>query len=200
MRLLGLIGALGLGAACAAGVAACGASNSSSGRLPTVTITTPAPSAPAQQPTTTASTPATTTTLPNVTTPANQTRTGTAPAFTETTGGTSAPGGGLEAAVASLETRGYRPLGTSSYDPNQTLRVLIGSNGAREQAFFFDGTTYLGTDTKLPSRSIAVTGQDDTAVALRYATTSGPVTVHFELDGGRLTPLDPIPSAASRSG
>ena len=200
MRLANLIGALGLGAASAVGVVACGASNSSSPRLPTVTITTPAPGVTGQPPTSTSPTPTTTTTIPSVTTPAGQTRTGTAPAFTKTTGGTAAGGGALQAAVASLKTRGYAPVATSSYDPNQTLRVLIGSNGGREQAFFFNGTTYLGTDTKLPSRSIAVVGESDTEVILKYATTGGPATVHFQLDMGRLTALDPIPSTAARTG
>jgi hypothetical protein len=200
MKLIGLIGALGLGAASAAGLAACGSGNSSQVSLPTVTITTPAPSpAPTQQATITTA-PTTTTTIPDVTTPVNQTRTATAPAFTKTTGGTSAQGGDLQAAVATLRTRGYTPTSTSSYDPDQTLRVLIGSSGGAEQAFFFDGTTYLGTDTKLPSRSISVTGQTDTEVTLQYATTNGPVTVHFELDMGQLTPLDTIPSTAARSG
>jgi hypothetical protein len=199
MKLIGLIGALGLGAATAAGLAACGSSNSSQASLPTVTITTPAPATPAQQAPVTAA-PTTTTTIPNVTTPVNQTRTATAPAFTKTTGGTSPQGGDLQAAVATLKTRGYAPLSTSSYDPDQTLRVLIGSNGGAEQAFFFDGTTYLGTDTKLPSRSISVTGQTDTEVTLQYGTANGPATVHFELDMGQLTPLDAIPSTAARSG
>ncbi len=199
MRPASLIGALGLGAASAVGLAACGASNSSSPRLPTVTITTPAPAVTAQPPASTSPTPTTTTTIPSATTPAGQTRTGTAPAFTKPTGGTAA-GGALQAAVASLKTRGYAPVSTSSYDPNQTLRVLIGSNGGREQAFFFNGTTYLGTDTRLPSRSIAVVGESDTEVVLKYATTGGPATVHFQLDMGRLTALDPIPSTAARTG
>jgi len=202
MKLITLIGAIGLGLASAAGLAACGSGNSSTARLPTVTITTPATPAPTTQPSTTASGPAPTTrtTIPTGTTPANQTRTGPAPAFTRTTGGTAAPGGALGAAVASVKSRGYTPVSTSSYDPNQTLRVLIGSNGGREQAFFFDGTTYLGTDTKLPSRSISVTAQTDTAVTLSYATKSGSASVRFALDMGRLAPLDPIPSAASRTG
>jgi LppP/LprE lipoprotein len=198
MKLIGVIGALFLGAASAAGVAACGSSNASQTSLPTVTITAPPPTPTQQAPT--ATVPATTTTIPNVTTPVNQTRTATAPAFTSTTGGTSAQGGDLQAAVATLKTRGYTPLSTSTYDPDQTLRVLIGSSGGREQAFFFDGTTYLGTDTKLPSRSISVTGQTDTEVTLQYGTTNGPVSVHFELDMGQLTPLDTIPSTAARTG
>jgi hypothetical protein len=202
MKLIGLIAALCLGAASAAGLVACGSSNASGTSLPTVTITAPAP-APAPtpaQPAPQATVPSTTTTIPNVTTPVNQTRTATAPAFTSTTGGTSSQGGDLQAAVATLKTRGYTPLGTSSYDPDQTLRVLIGSSGGAEQAFFFDGTSYLGTDTKLPSRSISVTGQTDTEVTLRYGTTNGPVSVHFELDMGELTPLDTIPSTAARAG
>jgi hypothetical protein len=196
MKLIGLIGALGLGAATAAGVAACGSSNASSGRLPTVTITAPAPAPTGQQPSPAATTPATTTT-PSVTTPARATRTAPAPAFTRTTGGTSATGGDAAAAAAAVMRRGYTPV-TQTYDPSQTLRVLIGSSGGRQQAFFFDGSTYLGTDTKLPSRSIAVVGQSDTEVTLRYATSTGPATVHFALDMGKLAPLDPIPSVAAR--
>jgi hypothetical protein len=199
MKLIGLIGALGLGAASAAAVAACGSSNASHASLPTVTITTPAPTT-TTQPTSTATAPTTTTTLPTVTSPPAQTRTATGPAFTQTTGGTSSPSGDLQAAVAKLKVRGYAPVSTASYDPNQTLRVLIGRNGGAEQAFFFDGTTFLGTDTKDPSRSISVTSQTDTGVTLRYSTTNGPATVHFELDMGKLTPLDTIPSSTSRLG
>lgn len=199
MKIIGLIGALGLGAASAAAVAACGSSNASHVSLPTVTITTPAPTT-TTQPAPTATAPGATTTLPTVTAPPSQTRTATGPAFTQTTGGTSSPSGDLQAAVAKLTARGYAPVNTSSYDPDQTLRVLIGRTGGAEQAFFFDGTTFLGTDAKDPSGSISVLGQTDTEVTLRYATTSGPATVHFELDMGKLTPLDPIPSATSRSG
>lgn len=197
MKLIGLIGALALGATAAAGVAACGSSNSSAVSVPTVTITTPAPT-PTQQASTPATPPPVTTTLPTVTNAPAQTRTATAPAFTQTTGGTSSQGGALGAAVATLRARGYTPVSTSTYDADQTLRVLVGASGGAEQAFFFDGTTYLGTDTKDPSRSISVTGQTDTEVTLRYATTSGSATVHFELDMGQLTPLDTIPSTASR--
>jgi hypothetical protein len=199
MRLITLIGALGLGAATAAGIAACGSTNANV-TLPTVTVTTPASPA-ASTPQTTAApptTPATTTTIPTVTNPPTQTRTATAPAFTETTGGTPSVGAALGAAVATLKARGYTPVSTSTYDANDTLRVLIGANGGAQQAFFFDGTTYLGTDTKDPSRSISVTGQTDTEVTLRYATSSGSASVGFELDMGVLTPLGPIPSTAAR--
>ncbi|HEY5198338.1 MAG TPA: LppP/LprE family lipoprotein [Solirubrobacteraceae bacterium] len=197
MKLIGAIGALAVGMATAGGVAACGSSNASSPSLPTVTITTPAPT-PTEQPSTPATTPATTTTLPTVINPPAQTRTATGPAFTQTTGGASSEDGALGAAVATLKSRGYTPVSTSTYDPNQTLRVLIGSSGGAEQAFFFDGTKYLGTDTKDPSRSISVTGQADTEVTLRYGTTNGSATVHFELDMGQLAPLETIPTTASR--
>jgi LppP/LprE lipoprotein len=202
MKLISLLGALGVGAACAAGIAACGSSNASNVSLPTVTITTPAgpPSATDTQPPATETTaPTTTTTIPTVTSPPAQTRTATAPAFTQTSGGTSADSGDLLAAVTTLKARGYEPVSTSTYDANETLRVVIGANGGAEQAFFFDGPTYLGTDTKDPSRSISVTGQTDTEVTLRYGTTNGSATVRFELDMGQLTPLDTIPSASSRA-
>jgi hypothetical protein len=177
-RLLPLL----VGLAAAAALASCG-SKRAAVVVETVTVTTPR----------TTSTQATTATTP--TTP-TQTRTATGPGFT---GGTPAtPSGALSAALASLSSRGFTPVSTSTYQPGDTLRVLIGRRSGAEQAFFFNGSRYLGTDASGTSRSISVVGQSDTQVSLRYATTSGPQTVRFVLDMGRLMALDSIPSSAAR--
>ncbi|HEU0315702.1 MAG TPA: LppP/LprE family lipoprotein, partial [Solirubrobacteraceae bacterium] len=72
----------------------------------------------------------------------------------------------------------------------------------------FDGPRYLGTDASAPSGQIAVVGNGDTDVRLRYALyrssdpdccpTGTPRTVDFTLDGGHLVAADPIPAVADR--
>ncbi len=197
----------------ATSLAACGATQSSSSVTPTVTVTVPA------SPTTTtpvapATTPRRTTGQTTATVPAAPpTRTAPAPAFTRTTGGTPAPGGDLQAAVAKVHALGFTPLSTAAYDPNQTLRVLVGArtgsaDARTQQAFFFDGPRYLGTDASATSGQIAVVGHGDTDVRLRYAIyrpsdpdccpTGTPRTVDFTLDGGHLVAADPIPAVADR--
>jgi hypothetical protein len=146
--------------------------------------------------TTTATAPSETTSTPSTT------RTATAPAFTETeksTGGTS--GEGLTAALAVVRAHGYTAQDTSTYHPNQTLRVLIGTDaaGSGQQAFFFLDGRYLGTDTKQPSAQVHVVSQGDTEVTLAYPLAGGgEATVPFQLNNGQLAPLAPIPSAADR--
>jgi hypothetical protein len=165
---------------------------------------------------TTSSSP-TTTTPPSTTTSTNQTggaeatRTTTAPAFTKES--TSAEGVGAAAAV--VKAHGYTPSETSTYDPSNTLRVLVGtrtgsSDGYGQQAFFFVDGRYLGTDTKEPSASVKVVGQSDTEVTLVYSLykpgdplskpSGGEATVHFQLNNGRLVALNPIPPATSSTG
>jgi hypothetical protein len=194
----------------AATLAACGATQGSSPVTPTVTVTVPAtptsPTAVAPPQRTTSHTTSTVTSTP-------PTRTAPAPAFTRTTGGTPAAGGDLQAAAAKVHALGFTPLSTSVYDPNQTLRVLVGArtgsaDAHTQQAFFFDGTRYLGTDASATSGQIAVAGHGDTDVRLRYAIyrpsdpdccpTGTPRTVDFTLDGGHLVAADPIPAVADR--
>jgi hypothetical protein len=198
-------------------LAACGSTQSSSPTPPTVTVTAPPPATTGGASTTPAP-PAPTTTQPTRTTPPpstttpGSTRTAPGPAFTRTTGGT-APGGDLQSAVARLRGLGFTPLSTGTYDGNQTLRVLVGArtgsaDARTQQAFFFDGSRYLGTDAAATSGRIAVTGHGDTEVTLRYGIyrpgdpdccpSGTPRTVRFALDSGRLVPLDPIPAAAAR--
>lgn len=134
-----------------------------------------------------------------------------------TTGGQGEPafvgggGGGVGTAEGVLQTHGFRALDPSQYHAAQTLRVLIGarpgSAGAHvQQAFFFVGGRYLGTDTAQPSGQIRVVSQNDTEVTLAYAlyrpgdppccARGGEATVSYQLDNGRLQPLGAIPSAS----
>jgi hypothetical protein len=164
----------------------------------------------------TASAPATTATAPNTTasTPAgagatSTTRTAPEPSFTE--GEKSAGAGTLPAAVAVVRSHGFTPVDTSEYHPDQTLRVLVATrtgsgDGYGQQAFFFLGDRYLGTDAKEPSAKLKVVSQGDTELAIAYplyrrkdplcCPSGGQRVVHFALDNGKLQALDPIPPAS----
>jgi hypothetical protein len=127
------------------------------------------------------------------------TRTAPEPAFTHQ--GSTAEG--LSGAEAVLQARGFTANATSDYHPNQTLRVLIGTRaGTGQQAFFFVGDHYIGTDSKQSSAQVRVVSQSDTEVTLAYSLSSssgaGHADVRFQLNNGKLTPLDPIPPASSR--
>jgi hypothetical protein len=141
------------------------------------------------------------------------TRSAPEPSFTEAEG--EAKSGSLEAAVAAVRAHGYTPTSTAEYHPEQTLRVLVGtrsgsSDGYGQQAFFFLGGKYLGTDTKEPSATLKVVSQGDTEVAISYplyrkgdplcCPGAGSRVVHFVLNDGKLSALDPIPPASASSG
>lgn len=159
----------------------------------------------------TTTTPTSTTTSTNETRSAEATRTTTAPAFTKE----STSSEGLGAAMAVVKAHGYTVSETSTYRPQQTLRVLVGtrsdsSDGYGQQAFFFVDGRYIGTDTKEPSASVRVVGQSDTEVTLAYQLykpgdplshpSGGEATVHFQLNNGQLVALNPIPPATSTIG
>jgi hypothetical protein len=212
--------ALGLGASAGVALGGCGGSQTKTLSVANSPETTSGAA--------TTSTPATT---PSTTT-ATTTSTSTEPAPTSTAGGTAAPGGthtapepefaqqeahaeGAGEAVALLKERGYTAAEPSQYHPNQTLRVLVGTKSGSgddygQQAFFFVGGRYIGTDTKEPSASIKVIAQSDTEVTLGYALyrkgdplanpSGGQATVRFQLNNGKLTALDPIPPASSATG
>ncbi len=142
---------------------------------------------------------------------AEATRTTTAPAFTKET--TSAEG--LSGALAVVKARGYTANNSSDYHSGQTLRVLVATrtgsgDGYAQQAFFFVGGRYIGTDTSEPSAGVKVVGQSDTEVTLAYplyrphdplcCPGAGQATVRFQLNNGRLLALDPIPPASSSTG
>lgn len=187
-------------------LAACGSSTK------TVTVT----SAPPVAQTTTATTPSTQTqtqttqaqTTPSTTSTA--TRTAPEPAFTQH----ESKAEGASEAAAVVRSRGYTPNDTSEYHSNQTLRVLVGtqtgsSAGYGQQAFFFVGGHYLGTDTKLPSATVKVLDQGDTEVTLGYPLyrhgdslsdpSGGEAHVTFQLNNGKLVALQTIPPASERN-
>ena len=161
-------------------------------------------------PTTTTAPASTTTTSTNGTGGVETTRTSSAPAFTKE----STSGEGVGAAVALVKAHGYTAGETSTYRPEQTLRVLVGtrtgsSDGYGQQAFFFVDGHYLGTDTSEPSANVKVVGQSDTEVTLAYpvykagdplSKPSGEKTVRFQLNNGHLLALSPIPPASARNG
>jgi len=118
------------------------------------------------------------------------------------------------AAIGQMRSQGFEPVAVSTYDPSESLRVLIGrpkasSTGVRgRRAFFFAREQYLGTDAASPSLRLKVASQKGSQITLayrRYAAgdkpccpSDGTVKVRFKLDGERLAPLDPIPPAAAR--
>jgi hypothetical protein len=211
------LAALGILACAAGALGGCGSSQTKTVTISSAPVTTGSTSTATTGASTTATTPATT---------------ATTTATTGAGGGTAAPGAthtapepeftnqeahteGLTEAVAALEARGYTPQETSQYHPNQTLRVLVGTatgsgDGYGQQAFFFVGNRYIGTDTKDPSATVKVLAQSDTEVTLAYPLyrsgdpladpSGGEATVHFQLDDGKLTALQTIPPANSSTG
>ena len=118
------------------------------------------------------------------------------------------------AAVGQMRSQGFEPVAISTYNPRQSLRVLIGrpkasSTGVRgRRAFFFVREQYIGTDATSPSLRLKVASQKGGQITLAYTRfavgdkpccpSDGTVKVRFKLDGERLTPMDPIPHEAAR--
>jgi hypothetical protein len=198
-------------ACCGALLAGCGGSGTK-----TVTVA----SSPPTSQTTSSQAPTTSTGASTTSTAPTQTAGGTAapsttrsapePAFTQQ----EAHAEGVSAAAALVRSKGFTPNDTSEYHANQTLRVLTATrtgsgDGYGQQAFFFVGGRYVGTDAKEPSATLKVVSQGDTEVALAYplyrkndplcCPGGGQATVRFQLNNGHLVPLDPIPSASSTS-
>jgi LppP/LprE lipoprotein len=196
--------------ASAAGLlAACG------GGTKTVTVSSGPPASqtnPATQPTgaqtETQTTPAQT--QPSTTT-STTTRSAPEPAFAQGQAGAE----GASTAAAVVRAHGYTPNDTSEYHSDQALRVLVGTragstDGYGQQAFFFVNGRYLGTDTKLPSATVKVLRQGDTEATLGYPLyrpgdalanpSGGEARVTFQLNNGKLVPLQKIPPAGSRAG
>jgi hypothetical protein len=121
--------------------------------------------------------------------------------------------GALAKALETVRARGYTPSSSSDYHPEQTLRVLVGThNGSAEghsqQAFFFVGERYLGTDSSAPSGAVHVISQGDTEVTLGYpiyrsgdslcCPSGGEAHVTFQLNNGTLAPAQAIPPVSER--
>jgi len=142
-------------------------------------------------------------------TPAQGARTETAPAFAHEESTSTA----LANALAAVRAHGYTPGNSSEYHPEQTLRVLVGTragsvDGYDEQAFFFLGERYLGTDSSQASASVHVISQSDTEVTLGYALyrpgdslccpSGGEAHVTYQLNNGALAPTETIPPVSER--
>lgn len=181
----------------------------------TVSVGGPPPASATGAGATSASTPsgatATQTTTSGAAPKVTSTRSAPEPAFTQQ--GTS--GGALAGAMSVLRARGYTANSTADYHSGQTLRVLVGTrtgsgDGYGQQAFFFVDGRYIGTDSTKPSATLRVLSQSDTEVTLAYplyrpkdplcCPGAGEAHVRFQLNNGRLTPLDSIPPASSQSG
>jgi LppP/LprE lipoprotein len=200
---------LGLCVAAAAALAACGSGTKTvtATEAPAISQTT------AAQPSTTTSTQTTPTQTSTTSTATGTTTTRSAPepAFTKQ----EPSADGLSGATATVHAHGYTPKDTAEYHPEQTLRVLVGtqagsSDGYGQQAFFFVSGHYLGTDTKLPSATVKVVSQGDTEVTLAYplyrkgdplsSPSGGQTQVTFALNNGKLVAMGKIPPAESPTG
>ena len=159
-------------------------------------------------------------TAPTATAPAQEsggtsaptkTRSAPEPAFAQPQAGAE----GVQAAAAVVRAHGFTPKSTSDYHPGQTLRVLLGTrtgsgDGYGQQAFFFVNGRYIGNDAREPSAKLRVVAQGDTEVTLAYplyrardplcCPSGGQARVTFQLNNGKLVPLDPIPPLSSATG
>lgn len=114
------------------------------------------------------------------------------------------------AAAEQLRAQGFAPVSLKAYDPDQTLRVLLGEPApaaqaagapAGRRAFFFVGGQFIGTDASEPSAELRILDQTENTVTLRYGlNTGGSARVRFKWAGGTLAPQSPIPPAAQRQG
>jgi LppP/LprE lipoprotein len=206
----------GLPACLAAGLIALGGCGSSGTK--TVSISSAAPGTTAQRTTATGTTPSPKTTPRTSTAPpvgsqrgVEATRTSTAPAFAKQPVGAE----GLDGALRVVKAHGYTVGDSSDYHADQTLRVLVGtrtgsSDGHGQQAFFFVGGRYIGTDASEPSASVRVVAQGDTEATLAYSLYrahdplccpgGGQAEVRFQLNDGRLVALGAIPPVSSQTG
>jgi hypothetical protein len=148
------------------------------------------------------------------TTAPSTTRTATEPAFAQQENVPQE----TQAAAAVVRSHGYTPADVGEYHPNQTLRLLVGTrsgsaDGYGQQVFFFVDGHFIGTDASEPSAAVKVVSQNDTEAVVAYSLyrpgdplsspSGGRALVHFQLDNGKLVPLQAIPpvraaGAASR--
>ena len=175
-----------------------------------------------------ASSPTATATTTTPTTSTTGSSTGSSTSSTTAPGGTTTtaaetPTTGLSAtSVASSDSNtvvanGYNPSNLSDFTdyPNDLLHIIIATatgsgDGSNQRAFFFVGSTYLGTDTSAPSAEIALVGRTANTVTLSYALyaagdpqsspSGGTQNVTYELlePHNRVVNLDPIPPLSAR--
>jgi cytoskeletal protein RodZ len=107
------------------------------------------------------------------------------------------------AAATQVRNQGFEPMKLSTWRPEHTLRVLVGTPkdqpSGGQRAFFFVGDAYIGTDATTPSAGIRVSKQSERRITLVYNLVEGTKRVRFRWNGSQLEPIDPIPSAAARA-
>jgi len=118
----------------------------------------------------------------------------------------------LRAAEQTLAARGFAALTERDFRPGQPLKVLVGvrrgsADARTQQAFFFVGDRFIGTDTADPSAGISVVDQGDDEVTLAYelykppdamcCPSGGMAQVAYRWTGARLQPQGAIPPSAS---
>ena len=181
-----LLSALPLAALASLALAGCGGGDRTSVATRTATVTRTV-----TVPTPTTSTPTTTATATTGATPPNPNATLS-----------------LHAAEQTLDARGYAVLDEHDFRSDQPLKVLVGIRRApprAEQAFFFLGDRFIGTDTKDPSGAIDVLDQSADRVTLGYGlyrpgdalccARAGTAQVTYAWSGSALVPQGTIPTA-----
>ncbi len=114
-----------------------------------------------------------------------------------------------QAALDVLTSREMEPTRLRDWDPDDTLRVLIGeTTDGGKMAFFFVNGDYVGNDTSEVSGSLKVKRTDDLTTTLRYGTfvagdrpgkpSGEPVDVAFTWDGTALSPETTVPPLDQR--
>ncbi len=118
----------------------------------------------------------------------------------------------LRTAEQTLNARGFATLTERDFRPDQPLKVLVGvrrgsADARTQQAFFFVGDRFIGTDTADTSAGISVVDQSADHVTLAYelykpadamcCPSAGMGQVTFRWNGTRLVPQGTIPASQS---
>lgn len=132
------------------------------------------------------------------------------PATTIATTAASPAQGDVGSAEAIVTAKGYRPYAELGWGSPNTLKVILGRvsisvDGYSNRAFFFADGNYVGTDTSTDSAGIVALWSTGDILALSYqlynpgdpmcCPTANAATVRYQWTGGRVVPLDDVPSA-----
>ena len=109
-----------------------------------------------------------------------------------------------------VTSRSFDVIDKKHWNPDDTLRVLIGrASSGGEMAFFFAQGQYLGNDSTDTSAKLRVKKTGDLEVVLSYGIyqsgddplkpTGDPIIVHFRYDGAQVTPVEAVPAPEQRT-
>jgi hypothetical protein len=113
------------------------------------------------------------------------------------------------AAVNTLNEQGFKPVRVADWQPEHTLRVLIGrDDSGAERAFFFVRKRFVGNDDATASAAVRVSAARENGVTLTYrlfgetdqacCPKGERVKVTFRWQDGKLAPTGEIPPAFER--